>query len=280
MHNELSFDGFRELIQAPLEKKDPRSCELIYGIFREAKTIPHDPFRFLIQCLVGKKYKEREARDQWRRVIRHKEALEGKLGRRFGVNAAIHDYFDGIDSSPHSPGALHPVPADRTKSPETGEANETIAQICSPGNHAEIFKKEVFRAKRYKHSLSAVLLDVDDYSRINQLFSDKSGEGILLIIVKIIKKTIRIVDILFHYSDHRFLIILPNTNKREAIELSERIRQNICERTKRIFGSQGATATLSVGQTLSTSNSVEFTKHLECILDEGKKRKCNMVYSL
>jgi diguanylate cyclase (GGDEF)-like protein len=124
------------------------------------------------------------------------------------------------------------------------------------------------------------MLDVDDFQRINQLLSNKSGEGILTIIVKIIKKTIRIVDFLHQYSGNRFLIILPNTNKREAYELAERIRQNICERTKRIFGASGVTATLSAGQTMSTSNSVEFMKHLEIILEEGKRRKCNMVYSL
>jgi diguanylate cyclase (GGDEF)-like protein len=280
MHNEFSFDGFHELIQTPLENKDPRSFEIIQHALREEKHHSHDPFRFLIQCLVNKKCREREARDHWRMMIRHKEGLEGKLGRRFGVNAALHDYFDCVDGPVQAPGSFHLISSHRAAPAQTDGEPETIAHICSPGNHAEIFKKEVFRAKRYKHSLSAIMLDVDDFPKIALLSSDKSGEGILLIVVKIIKKTIRIVDILFQYSDHRFLIILPNTNKREAIELSERIRQNICERTKRIFGSTGVTATLSVGQTLSTSNAAEFARHLETMLDEGKKKKCNMVYSL
>jgi|WetSurMetagenome_2_1015567.scaffolds.fasta_scaffold39353_3 diguanylate cyclase (GGDEF)-like protein len=280
MHNEFSFDGFHELILAPLGNKDPRSFEIIQHALREEKHPSHDPFRFLIQFFINKKCKEREARDHWRLMIRHKENLEGKLGRRFGVHAALHDYFDCIDGSAQAPGSFHLIPSRRVALPEADSEPETIAQICSPGNHAEIFKKEVFRAKRYKHSLSAIMLDVDDFPKITQLCSDKSGEGILVIIVKIIKKTIRIVDILFQYSGHRFLIILPNTNKREAIELSERIRQNICERTKRVFGSAGVTATLSVGQTLGTSNAAEFARHLETMLDEGKKRKCNTVYSL
>jgi diguanylate cyclase (GGDEF)-like protein len=280
MQNEILNDGFRELIQTPLEKNDPRSFELIQNTLREGKHPPHDPFRFLIQHLTGKKFRERDARDHWRCMLRHKEDISARLGRRFGLQAALHDYFDTADAIAQMKGSMHLVPSSGSVLAQAVDQNEAIARICSPGNHAEFLKKEVFRAKRYKHSLSAIMLDVDEFPQNIRLYSDQSGDGILTIIVKIIKKTIRIVDILFHYSDHRFLIILPNTNTREAIELSERIRQNISERTKRIFGSAGATATLSVGQTTGATNSADFARHLEMVLDEGKKRKCNTVYSL
>jgi diguanylate cyclase (GGDEF)-like protein len=124
------------------------------------------------------------------------------------------------------------------------------------------------------------MLEVDDFQKISQSSAFQPPEEILSLVVKIITKTIRIVDILYRYLDHRFLIILPNTNQREAAELAERIQQNIRERTKRIFGTAGISTTLSVGQTMCESHSVEFIKRLETVLEEGKKRKCNAVYSL
>jgi diguanylate cyclase (GGDEF)-like protein len=89
------------------------------------------------------------------------------------------------------------------------------------------------------------------------------------------------VDILTRYSGDQFLVILPNTNKRESMELAERLRQNVCERTKRIHGlDSGVTVTLSVGQTTGASSSTEFMKQLENILTEGKKKQRNKVYAL
>jgi hypothetical protein len=181
MQNEFDFDGFQELIELPLGKKDPRSFEIIKNAFHDAKHPPHDHFHFLIQQLVGKKYRGLEARDHWRRMLRHKENLEAKLGRRVGIHAAAYDYFDTIEKSTRVPGSLHALSSDRQAPIEAVNQDELINRICSPGNHFEIFKKEVFRAKRYKHSLSAIMLDVDDFQSASQLFSDKQGDGILTV---------------------------------------------------------------------------------------------------
>jgi diguanylate cyclase (GGDEF)-like protein len=278
MQNEIQFDGFQDLIRAPLEKKDPRSFEAIKEAIAAAKQISPEPFRFLLQFFMGKKlkYREREARDHWRRMLRHKDTLEMKLGRRVGIHTAIFDYFDAVSPYPLSPVSSLIAPL----LPEEDAREDSATQGSPTMNHLEMFKKEVFRAKRYKHSLSAIMLEVDDFQKISQSASFQPAEEVLSLIVKIITKTIRIVDILYRYLDHRFLIILPNTNQREAAELAERIQQNICERTKRIFGTSGITVTLSVGQTMCDSNSVEFIKRLEMILEEGKKKKCNAVYSM
>jgi diguanylate cyclase (GGDEF)-like protein len=280
MQNEFNFDGFQELIRTPLEKKDPRSFETIRNALRLAKSDAGEPFRFLVHFFIGKKFKCKEARDHWRHMIRHKENLEAKLGRRFGIQAAMFDYFDSLGISTQRSVSYPAASSAREFVPDVVKEDEPIARSHLIGNHLEIFKKEVFRAKRYKHSLSAIVLEIDDMYKINQLSSKNQSEEVLSVIVKIIAKTIRIVDILNRYLDDRFFIILPNTNKREATELAERIRQNIFERTKRIFGISGVTATLSVGQTMGDSNSSDFIKHLETILHEGKKKKCNIVYSL
>jgi diguanylate cyclase (GGDEF)-like protein len=277
MQNEHILNGFHDLIQIPLEKKDPRSFETVQNALSSSKHAAPEPFRFLFQFFMGKKFKcrEKESQDHWRRMIRHKEDLESQLGRRVGVHAAIVDYFDMVANDQRSASSSVATFVSDIASQEDHSARGSPTM-----NHLDMFKKEVFRAKRYKHSLSAIMLEIDDSGRIIQSVSNQPAEEVLSLIVKIITKTIRIVDILYRYLDYRFLIILPNTNKREATELAERIRQNIFERTKRIFGSCGITSTLSVGQTMCDSHSTEFIKHLETILEEGKKRKSNAVYSL
>jgi diguanylate cyclase (GGDEF)-like protein len=280
MQNEYIFDGFQELIRTPLEQKDPRSFETIRNALHSAKSAASEPFRFLMHHFIGKKFKCKEAKDHWRHMIRHKESLETKLGRRVGVQAAVFDYFDTIGIETQWSASSPTASSGREVLPDVVNQEEPISRGGLAGNHLELFKKEVFRAKRYKHSLSAIMVEIDNMQKISRLSSTISSEEVLSLIVKIIAKTIRIVDILYRYLDDRFLIILPNTNKREATELAERIRQNIFERTKRIFGNSEVTATLSVGQTMCDSHSFDFIQHLETILQEGKKKKCNFVYSV
>jgi diguanylate cyclase (GGDEF)-like protein len=280
MHDqtELPFEGFKQFIQGPLEISDPLSFERIKSIFIDVPGKPPDPFRLLIQRLTGKTFQGKEARDHWQRIVCHKEDMQAKLGRRVGILVTSLDYFDAIGNAKTS----------RPQTPFLNELNplqniinreEWINRIYAPGYHLEKLKEEMLRAKRYNHALSSILLDVDEFHKINQDFSFKVGDELLTVVVKIIKKTIRVVDIVTRYSGDRFLIILPNTNKREAMELADRLRVCIFERTKRINGLiNGVTVTLSVGQSGKDDKSADFMKSLEYTLEEGKKKARNSVY--
>ena len=274
MESELPFEGFKELVQNPLEKSDPISYERIKRMFLDSTPANTGPFGSLIQRLSTKVFRGREAKEHWRRVIGHKRDMETKLGRRVGVQVACIDYFDAL-------GAASDKRATEAAAEKAVNMEESVAKVFSPNYHLENLKNEIMRAKRYKHALSAIMLDMDEFNKINERYSFKTGDEILAIIVKIIQKTIRAVDILTRYSGDRFLIVLPNTNKREALELAERLRVNISDTTKRIHGlDSGVTVTLSVGQTTATSTSIEFMKQLENILEDGKKKERNKVYAL
>jgi diguanylate cyclase (GGDEF)-like protein len=280
MSNKFFFDGFKELIQSPLEKDDPQSFEFIKAVLLKSEHAPADPFRFLIHQLINKRIKGPDSKALWQSILKNKFEMEKKLCRRVGIAVAALDYFETNVSIAKRPSFLQGrASVDESYAGEKAN-KESVLDICTPGNHLENLKKEMFRAKRYKHSLSVVMLDVDDLQTTTADSPVDLTEEVFVIIAKIIKKTIRIVDILSYYAENRFLIILPNTNKREAAELSERIRQNICERTKRIFTRSNIAATISVGQTMTNSNSFEIMQILETALEEGKKRKYNMVYSI
>ncbi len=278
MIKEMHDNGFKELVQAPLEKNDPASFELVKNFFHSVQQNGADPFGLFLQRFTNKKFKNIEAREQWRFILHHKAAMEKKLGRRFDIRVAALDYFEGINSV----GRWQPVNASLSIPDALLEGNnhdQLLRNAYSAEDHLVHLKKEVTRAKRYKHALSAIMLEVD-HGKPPQGFSPKKREDIFGIIIKIIKKTIRSVDILTRCTETRFLIILPNTNKREANELAERIRQNIYERTQRVLDpGSGLAATLSVGQASGNGNSNEFIRHLEMALEEGKARKQNMVYS-
>ncbi len=276
MNNEMPFEGYKELIQAPLQQ-DQDSLDLIKQIFIELRSSQPNPFGMLLQKLTGKALSSREAIIHWRHILENKKGMEQKLGRTVGIQIAAMDYFAQQNAAQEVLFKTLEKPVEKTVS----KPEEWIERVYTPGYHLEKLKEEILRSKRYKHALSAILLDIDEFRRINDLLTHKMGDQVLTVIVKIIKKTIRNVDILSRYSGDRFLLILPNTNKREAMELAERLRNNVHERTKRLEGlSGGVTITLSVGQSSKEDTSNGFLKRLESALLEGKKKGRNSVYVL
>jgi diguanylate cyclase (GGDEF)-like protein len=273
MHKDAPFNGFEDLIRIPLEDSDSKSFLRITRLFIEDTASRNAPFTFLINKISGLSFSEPAAVSHWKQILKNKVDMESKLGRRISIDTAAVDYFDRQSNpveSGHKQGNHSIIP----------EREEWLNRIYAPSYYMEKLKEEVLRAKRYKHSLSVILLDVDDFSRINELYSFTTGDEILAVIVKIIQKTIRTVDIISRFSGDVFLIILPNTNKREAGELAERIRSNIEKRTKRISNlAEGVTATLAAGQCDKSESASFFLARIQSLLESGKPKRRNAVYS-
>lgn len=274
--SELPFSGFRELIEQPLIKKDIHSLNAIKRIFLDEPSTINNPFSTLIYKLTGKELTNGDAISNWKKIIDNKIWIEQRIGRVIGIQAAAVDYF----SQQTSTAPILSIPKVSPAKPGAPKQSEDwIDRVYTPGYHLEKLKEEMMRAKRYKNALATILLDIDNFKAVNAALGTSGGDQVLTLIVKIIKKTIRTVDIITRYSGDRFLLILPNTNKREAQELAERIRENVAQRTKTIPNySSGVSITLSVGQCTKDDSSMEYLKRLVNTLDEGKEKKRNSVY--
>ncbi len=278
---ELPFEGFECMVRKPLEKKDPISFNRIKRIFLDIPTRESGPFRMLLLRLTGKTLREEEARSKWLQILAHKEEMESKLERIVGIQTAAVDYFELL-ANPREPLRSPRKMNYRDLDPNRNERAQesTSEKTYSSGFHIERLREEMHRARRYKHALSSIMLDIDYFHTVNESLSSEAGDRVLSAVVEIVRKTIRTVDILARYSGDRFLIILPNTNKREAIELAERIRRSIRARTKKIPGlSDGVTATAAVNQFGPSGSSMEFLKLLEGQLLRGKQVKRDAVYA-
>jgi diguanylate cyclase (GGDEF)-like protein len=93
------------------------------------------------------------------------------------------------------------------------------------------FKKrlenEILRAKRYSHSLSLILFDVDYFKNYNDVLGHPSGDVALRNIANILKSSIRKSDIPVRYGGEEFCVILPEANINDAKLFAERLRRKI-----------------------------------------------------
>ncbi|MFQ3620208.1 MAG: diguanylate cyclase [Spirochaetales bacterium] len=97
-------------------------------------------------------------------------------------------------------------------------------------NHRHSFErleKEIHRAKRYRHPLSLLLIDIDDFKRVNDEYGHRSGDKVLQALGERLKVLLRASDIAGRYGGEEFIVILPETVLTNAIKVGEKIRDSL-----------------------------------------------------
>ena len=101
---------------------------------------------------------------------------------------------------------------------------------------------------RYGAPLSLLLMDIDNFKRINDLFGHETGDRMLKSVAGTLRASIREVDMLARLGGEEFGILLPNTAAVEAVKLAERLRLEV-ERESGKVVEEGTGVTVSVGVT-------------------------------
>ncbi len=86
---------------------------------------------------------------------------------------------------------------------------------------------EISRAKRYGTSLSCLLLDIDYFKIVNDMYGYDWGDILLKKIANMLSALVRKEDVLTRYGDEEFIIILPETTEVQAMIFAERFRKDV-----------------------------------------------------
>lgn len=119
---------------------------------------------------------------------------------------------------------------------ELQKANKLLAkEVITDGltklyNHRffyELINKEFATAHRHNQPLSCIMIDIDYFKQINDIYGHREGDTVLKSIGRKLMGSIREGDFAARYGGEEFAIILPNTNCKEAEIVAERIRKNV-----------------------------------------------------
>lgn len=158
---------------------------------------------------------------------------------------------------------------------------DSLTGLFSPNYIRGRLEEEFYRARRYHHPLSLLLVDIDDLKNINHEFGRSAGDHLLRYFGQIIQETIRPSDIPARYGGEEFLILLPETNRTEAMVVAERLRKKVAAHPFRIDVRSGDISfTVSAGVCTypdSGENAQELITLADLALDEAKKNGKNKV---
>ena len=89
----------------------------------------------------------------------------------------------------------------------------------------EIIGRELERARRLGYSLAFLMLDLDNFRRVNNLYGHLKGDEVLRAVAKLLVENVRASDMVFRYGGDEFLILMPKTSGEESQKVIERLRR-------------------------------------------------------
>lgn len=99
-------------------------------------------------------------------------------------------------------------------------------------NHRYLMRRlesEVDRAERHHHRLSLLMLDLDKFKVVNDTYGHGVGDQVLKYLSKIFMDNCRNHDVFGRFGGEEFLLILPDTDLKGALGISERLRERFVE---------------------------------------------------
>jgi diguanylate cyclase (GGDEF)-like protein len=141
---------------------------------------------------------------------------------------------------------------------------------------------EWFRARRYDHPLSFLMIDIDNFKAVNDAFGHQVGDTVIVHLAEMATTCKRDSDVLARVGGEEFALLLPETVKSEAMIVAERLRLEV-SKTKPPVSEADVAPTISVGVAAATDDMPEFSVLMRAAdeaLYEAKRRGRNRVVCL
>jgi diguanylate cyclase (GGDEF)-like protein/PAS domain S-box-containing protein len=100
---------------------------------------------------------------------------------------------------------------------------DALTGIHNRGYLIEVADRELEVAARYQQPLSVMMIDIDEFKHINDIYGHAMGDQALKKTTQNICMELRASDGIGRYGGDEFIILLPHTNAQEAVPLAERI---------------------------------------------------------
>lgn len=142
----------------------------------------------------------------------------------------------------------------------------------------DVFERETARSDRRGTPLCIALLDLDDFKRLNDTYGHQAGDSALKHLVKIVKETLRTMDVIARFGGEEFLIMLPETTVEAASQTMTRLQREL---TKHFFlhDNEKVLITFSAGVALRKPNEdqASLVQRADQAMYEAKKTGKNRV---
>jgi diguanylate cyclase (GGDEF)-like protein len=91
----------------------------------------------------------------------------------------------------------------------------------------EVLRDEVERSRRFSNPVGLIMLDIDNFKRINDSYGHQQGDRVLAEVARVVRDSSRDLDSPARYGGEELAVVLPSTDLDGAYQLAERMRRKI-----------------------------------------------------
>jgi diguanylate cyclase (GGDEF)-like protein len=134
---------------------------------------------------------------------------------------------------------------------ETVQRQAVTDELTGLANVRELhatLDRELERSRRFGGTLGLMMLDIDDFKRVNDEFGHQQGDEVLSAVASVLREHSRDIDEPARYGGEELAVVLPQTDVEGAVQLAERMREAIeALKVARVSSSGHLTVTASFG---------------------------------
>lgn len=139
--------------------------------------------------------------------------------------------------------------AERTRA-EKAEVLANYDGLTGLYNHRTFYallEDEIARTRRYNHSVSILMLDIDHFKQVNDTYGHVTGDRILEGLARVLEQAVRREDKVCRYGGEEIGVILPETVGHTAVQLAERLRATVEQAVFKDDSGEQIRITVSIG---------------------------------
>ena len=107
---------------------------------------------------------------------------------------------------------------------EARAATDPLTGLANHRSLQERLREEWERARRHHHGLALVMVDLDHFKRVNDVFGHPAGDGVLVEVARLLRQASRAHDLVARVGGEEFAWVLPHASEADALEAAERAR--------------------------------------------------------
>ncbi len=157
-------------------------------------------------------------------------------------------------------------------------SKDFLTGLYTRGYMYDFLKEVIYKFKRYKQPFSIIMIDLDDFKNINDVYGHLAGDAVLKDFSLMIKQVTRMSDVCVRYGGDEFIIILPETTLEQAKLVAEKIQTKLNSVTFK-KGDSVFKVSISIGITAVRENDTDETilERVDKALYQSKNQGKNII---
>lgn len=135
---------------------------------------------------------------------------------------------------------------ERIRQSEAAAKVDFLTRLANRRAFEQRLSEELERVRRYGGTFSLILMDIDDFKKVNDEFGHPAGDRVLKFIAAVLAEKVRATDFVSRYGGEEFAVLLPETSADRARVVAEKIRKTL-QNASLMHGKTKIKVTVSAG---------------------------------